>query len=119
MTRPGLNGCASGSSLAVTPDALSLGCGAGHLDRIFKRCGFRFRSLTGIDISEGAVDQARALAAQISLAPKVEYLAADLNHYEFPPRSFDFIYFFQSLHHIEALEQVLTQCQRALRPEGF
>ena len=100
-------------------DALSLGCGAGHFDRIFKRCGFSFRSLTGIDISEGAVDQARALAAQISLAPKVEYLAADLNHYELPPRCFDFIYFFQCLHHIEALEHMLTQCQRALRPEGL
>src|SRR4029077_4479176 len=36
-------------------DTLSLGCGAGHLDRIFKRCGFTFRSFTGIDISDVAV----------------------------------------------------------------
>jgi SAM-dependent methyltransferase len=100
-------------------DALSLGCGAGHLDRIFKRCGFTFRSFTGIDISEGAVDRARVLADEINLAPIIRYLAADLNDCELPPRSFDFIYFFQSLHHIEALEHVLEQCQRALRPEGL
>jgi SAM-dependent methyltransferase len=100
-------------------DVLSLGCGAGHLDRIFKRCGFRFRSFTGIDISEGAIDRARMLADEIDLAPKIRYLAADLNHYELPPRSFDFIYFFQSLHHIEALEHVLAQCRLALRPEGL
>ena len=39
----------------VAGDTLSLGCGAGHLDRIFKSRGFTFRSFTGIDISEAAV----------------------------------------------------------------
>ncbi len=87
-------------------DALSLGCGAGHLDRIFKQHGFTFRSLMGIDISQAAVDRAGALAAEIHLAPKVTYLAADLNTYRLPERAFDFIYFFQSLHHIEGLEWV-------------
>jgi SAM-dependent methyltransferase len=100
-------------------DVLSLGCGAGHLDRIFKRCGFRFRSFTGIDISQGAIDRARALADEIDLAPKIRYLATDLNRCELPRQSFDFIYFFQSLHHIEALEHVLEQCQQALRPQGL
>jgi SAM-dependent methyltransferase len=100
-------------------DALSLGCGAGHLDRIFKGCGYTFRSFTGVDISEGAIDRARTLAEEIGLAPTIRYAAEDLNRYELPPRSFDFIYFFQSLHHIEALEHVLEQCQRALRPGGL
>jgi SAM-dependent methyltransferase len=100
-------------------DALSLGCGAGHLDRIFKRCGFSFRSFTGIDISEAAVERARALADEVHLAPAIRYTASDLNRCTLPPRSFDFIYFFQSLHHIEALEHVLEQCQQALRPDGL
>jgi SAM-dependent methyltransferase len=99
-------------------DTLSLGCGAGHLDRIFKRCGFNFSSFTGIDISEGAVDRARTLAHEAGLAPTIGYVAGDLNHSTLPPDSFDFIYFFQSLHHIEALEHVLEQCRRALRPGG-
>src|SRR5262249_7147185 len=100
-------------------DALSLGCGAGHLDRILKGRGFKFRSLTGIDISPRAVERAQEFADQIGLAPSVRYLAEDLNHYELPARGFDFVYFFQSLHHIEALEHVLQQCQQALRPGGI
>jgi SAM-dependent methyltransferase len=99
-------------------DTLSLGCGAGHLDRIFKQCGFRFRSFTGIDISEEAIERARALADEVGLAPVVRYTAGDLNRMELAPCGYDFIYFFQSLHHIEALEHVLGQCQRALRPNG-
>jgi SAM-dependent methyltransferase len=100
-------------------DTLSLGCGAGHLDRIFKQRGFKFRSFTGIDISEGAIERARVLADEIGLAAAVRYTAADLNRLELPARSFDFIYFFQSLHHIEALEHALGQCQQALRPGGL
>ena len=100
-------------------DALSLGCGAGHLDRIFKRCGFSFRSFMGIDISEAAIERARALADEVHLAPTIRYSASDLNTCTLPSRSFDFIYFFQSLHHIEALEHVLEQCQQALRPDGL
>jgi len=100
-------------------DALSLGCGAGHLDRIFKSCGYTFRSFTGTDISAAAVDRARTLAEEIDLAPTIRYFASDLNHETLPPDSFDFIYFFQSLHHIEALEHVLEQCRQALRPGGL
>jgi SAM-dependent methyltransferase len=100
-------------------DALSLGCGAGHLDRILKQRGFRFRSFTGIDISETAIERARVLAEEAALAPTIRYAAEDLNGIALPPRGFDFIYFFQSLHHIEALEHVLGQCRQALRPGGF
>jgi SAM-dependent methyltransferase len=100
-------------------DVLSLGCGAGHLDRILKQCGFSFRSFTGIDISEEAVDRARARANEIALAPTITYFAADLNRSELAPQSYDFIYFFQALHHVEALEHALEQCRTALRPRGL
>ena len=100
-------------------DTLSLGCGAGHLDRILKQHGFTFRSFTGIDISEEAIDRARMLADEVKLAPTIRYAAADLNRIELPAGSCDFIYCFQSLHHIEALEHVLGQCVRALRPNGL
>ena len=44
---------------------------------------------------------------------------ADLNQYRLPKRSYDFIYFFQSLHHVEALENLLYSCANALRPGGL
>ena len=100
-------------------DALSLGCGAGHLDRIFKLHGYEFRSFTGIDISRAAVNRAAELASTVNLAPTVSYIASDLNQHQLPPDRFDFIYFFQSLHHIEALEWVLDQARGALRPGGL
>jgi SAM-dependent methyltransferase len=101
-------------------DALSLGCGEGHLDRIFKDCGFVFRSFTGLDISPRAVDRARELAAERGgLAPVTTYATADLNVDTLPKDAFDFIYFFQSLHHIERLEHILGQCAGALRAGGL
>jgi SAM-dependent methyltransferase len=100
-------------------DALSLGCGAGQLDRILKQRGFIFRSFTGIDISAEAIARARELAEEIGLAPSIRYFAADLNRLELEPDSYDFIYFFQSLHHIEALEHALGEVRRALRRGGL
>ena len=101
-------------------DTLSLGCGEGHLDRIFKDCGFTFRSFTGLDISPRAVERARELAAERGgLAPTTTYATGDLNTDTLPANAFDFIYFFQSLHHIEQLEHALGQCAAALRPGGL
>lgn len=100
-------------------DALSLGCGEGHVDRLFKAEGLNFRSFTGIDISAASVQKAQQLAEEMRLAPEISYFVADLNRYQLPPRSYDFIYFFQSLHHIEALESILASCAAALRPRGL
>ena len=101
-------------------DALSLGCGEGHVDRILKDCGFTFRSFTGLDISPRAVERARELAAERGgLAPTTTYATGDLNTDTLPANAFDFIYFFQSLHHIEQLEHALGQCAAALRPGGL
>lgn len=99
-------------------DTLSLGCGDGNIDRILKHYRFSFGSLLGIDISEACVAAARQKAAEINLAPKVEYTAADLNEYRPPENSFDFIYFFHSLHHVRELEGILAACNKALRPDG-
>lgn len=99
--------------------ALSLGCGEGHVDRIWKGEGLEFRSFTGIDISPASVQRAQELADQMQLSPRTRYYSADLNQFELLPRQFDFIYFFQSLHHIESLEALLASCAKALRPGGW
>lgn len=100
-------------------DVLSLGCGEGHLDRILRESGFTFRSFTGFDISPAAVARAEGLARAANLAPRIRYEAVDLNTHVFAHEQYDFIYFFQSLHHVEALEHVLDQCRIALRPGGL
>lgn len=100
-------------------DTLSLGCGEGHVDRIMKDCGFRFKSFTGMDISPASIKKAQKLANEVELAPDIRYVVTDLNEYDLPADSFDFIYFFQSLHHIESLEKILSGCARALRKGGL
>lgn len=100
-------------------DALSLGCGEGHVDRLWPAWGLTFRSFTGIDISPASVQKAQQLADALPLSPHTRYFAADLNQFQLPPNQYDFIYFFQSLHHIEALENVLASCAQALRPGGW
>jgi SAM-dependent methyltransferase len=100
-------------------DVLSLGCGNGHLDRIFGQRGLAMRSLTGFDISPAAVARAQSLTEAASLAPAIRYRAVDLNRSDLPRGAYDFVYFFQSLHHIEALEHLLDGVRRALRPGGL
>jgi len=99
-------------------DVLSLGCGNGHVDRTFAARGFVMRSLCGLDISPAATQRAEELSKTVPLAPVVRYAAADLNRATLPSGAYDFIYFYQSLHHIEALERVLDGCRKALRPGG-
>ncbi len=99
-------------------DVLSLGCGDGNFDRILTQYHMNYKFLLGIDISEACVTAARQKAAETKLAPKFEYLAADLNEYRPPENSFDLIFFFHSLHHVRELDGLLGACNRALRPKG-
>lgn len=99
-------------------DVLSLGCGDGNFDRILKQYKFVFGSLLGVDISETCVTAARQKALECGLAPKVEYLAADLNEYRPPAGAFDLVFFFHSLHHVSELAPLLRACNNALRPNG-
>jgi len=99
-------------------DVLSLGCGNGHVDRLFAERGFVMRSLCGLDISPAASQRAEELSKTVALAPVVRYAAVDLNRHRLPLAAYDFIYFYQSLHHVEALEHVLDGCRKALRPGG-
>jgi SAM-dependent methyltransferase len=99
-------------------DVLSLGCGTGHLDRLFAQHGFVMRSLYGLDVSPAAIQQARRLSEAAPPAPVIRYAADDLNRSTLPAGAYDFIYFYQSLHHIEALEHVLDGCRKLLRPGG-
>ncbi len=100
-------------------DVLSVGCGEGAIERLFKERGFVFDSITGIDLSEKCIQAAEARAREVSLAPRIAYMAADLNRCELPRRAFDFIFFFHSLHHVKELEFVLGGCAKALRPRGI
>lgn len=100
-------------------DVLALGCGEGAIERLFKERGFQYKSLTGVDISEKCMQAAQQRGEAVALAPRITYTVQDLNHYTPAPASFDFIFFFHSLHHVRELERLLAACARALRPGGL
>lgn len=96
---------------------LSLGCGAGHLEREAMRLGLG-REIEGVDVSEGAIEVARARAEAAGLHG-LSYRVADLNHLELPVGHYDLVVIKQALHHLDRLEHVLDQVRRCLRPDGW
>lgn len=100
-------------------NVLSLGCGEGFIERLFKQHGFNFESITGIDLSEKCIEAAKQRALDEKIAPKITYFCANLNEFNLPAKSYNFIFFFHSLHHIESLENILSACANALLPDGL
>ncbi len=100
-------------------DAVSFGCGNGHLERTLLGLGWRFSSLLGLELNPTLVAFAQAQARALPGGAAVKYRAADLNHLSLERASFHFGVFFHSLHHVEALRPCLAEVSRALRVGGM
>jgi SAM-dependent methyltransferase len=101
----------------VTPcDAVDLGCGAGNYTAWLAARGFR---MTGVDLSPGAIELARARATALGVACR--FLASDLlGEVELPAASFDFAFDWEVLHHVFPAdrERYVAAVHRLLRPGG-
>jgi SAM-dependent methyltransferase len=73
--------------------------------------------VTGIDVSEAEIEQARERALANGVADKCRFLVADAHDMEFPDDSFDVIVGDSILHHLE-LRKALLEIRRVLRPGG-
>lgn len=98
--------------------ALSVGCGAGALERDLVRRGL-CDSVDAFDGSITSLDIARREAQQSGFTDRLRYFAADFNHCTFPRRAYDIVFFHQSAHHIARLERFFAQVLAALRPDGL
>jgi ubiquinone/menaquinone biosynthesis C-methylase UbiE len=93
--------------LAEGRDVLEVGCGTGLLmERLRGRCV----SLTGLDISPGMAARARKRGHHVTVG------SADSLPFE--DESFDLVYSFKVLAHIEPIEKALAEISRVLRPGG-
>jgi 2-polyprenyl-3-methyl-5-hydroxy-6-metoxy-1,4-benzoquinol methylase len=99
-------------------DTLALGCGEGGIERLLFRQGLRYRSITGYDISDACITRARQEAERIGLADQVDYQVRDLNKVILEFESYDFIFFYHSLHHVESVSGLLDQVAAAMRPHA-
>ncbi|HSP14812.1 MAG TPA: class I SAM-dependent methyltransferase [Thermoanaerobaculia bacterium] len=93
--------------------ALEYGCGLGGQAFALAERG---ATVTGIDISEVAVAQARRRAAAIPAA-SLRFLKADAEALEFPDGSFDLVCGSGILHHLD-LDRSLRELHRVLVPGG-
>jgi SAM-dependent methyltransferase len=95
------------SSLSV----LDVGCGVGLTDAAL---GGRFRALQGVDVSEGAIEEAAAAN------PGVAYAAYDGRTLPFADDSYDLAFAICVLHHVDHLARpdFVREMRRVVRPGG-
>jgi len=75
--------------------------------------------LTGIDINENGVTNAKILAAENGLSEQTEFLQADASEtLPFPDEYFDAIVSIDSMTHIKDRDKVLTEFYRVLKTGG-
>jgi SAM-dependent methyltransferase len=82
---------------ASAGDILDLGCGPGNTGNEMDVDAYR--SYTGVDISDVAIEKARSRTAEQGRTRKNEYLQADIFTYT-PPRPYDVVLFGDSLYYI-------------------
>jgi ubiquinone/menaquinone biosynthesis C-methylase UbiE len=96
-------------------DVLDYGCGNGRL--AVKLAEEGARKVTGFDISEGQIDEARERAKASGVADRTEFMVSDAHATGFPDDSFDLVVGVAILHHLD-LQEAFREIRRVLRPGG-
>ncbi|MGE3173809.1 MAG: class I SAM-dependent methyltransferase [Planctomycetota bacterium] len=97
--------------------ALSIGCGAGNLERFLLQWDM-VRHVDAFDLSPTSIEVAVRTATAMGLGDRVTYRVADLNRHTFPAATYDAVFADQALHHIQDLEHLLDGIHAALQPNG-
>lgn len=98
--------------------ALSLGCGGGGLERHGLSLDI-CESFDAYDISEGSVEAAREEARKAGFLDRVNYAVADLNNISLEENAYDAVFASMSIHHLDNLEGVFSELNKALKPGGL
>ncbi len=108
------------SQAAVLQDhgeAVDLGCGAGQLVLEIARHAPGLH-VTGIDLSEKLLADARQSARQAGLEERVDFRLGNVEKIPFPDQSLDMVISTFSLHHWTNPVKVLNEIDRVLKPGG-
>jgi len=97
---------------------LDVGCGAGREAFAFARLGFK---VVGIDIATEMIERAKELAAKNGV--KVDLEACSVTEAEYPPASFDYIFFSRAVYSYIPTRELriatLRRLRRMLKPSGL
>ena len=91
---------------------LDIGCGGGLMSEPLARLG---AEVTGIDLSEEAIEAAKAHAQEHQLA--IDYRCEHLD--KISNNSFDCVIVLEILEHVERPEEILTQAIKKLKKDGI
>jgi len=98
-------------------EAVDLGCGAGQLVLEMARQAPGLH-VTGIDLSEKMLADARQSAQQGGLVDRVDFRLGNVEEIPFPDQSLDLVISTASLHHWANPVKVLNEIDRVLKPGG-
>ncbi len=98
--------------------ALSLGSGSGSREISWAETG-KFERITGIDLSEERVKNARSKLAGTPFAGVVEFVTGDVMQHRFEDESLDVVIAEGILHHLSPVEKALENIHRSLKPGGI
>jgi len=107
-----------GTRLALPAGAkvLDAGCGVGDVARTM--AGTYNLKVTGIDILDFNLEEARQRSATAGLGERTTFRLGDYHRLEFPGQSFDGVYTMETLVHAANPARVLAEFRRVLRPGG-
>ena len=106
------------STLGLPAGAAVLDAGCGMGDVASRLAAVHGLDVTGIDILDFNLAEARRRTARRGLADRTRFLHMDYAALDFPDSSFDGAYTMETLVHSDQIEQVLTGFHRVLRPGG-
>ncbi|KAH8831461.1 putative ubiE/COQ5 methyltransferase [Flagelloscypha sp. PMI_526] len=102
--------------LKPTDSVLDMGCGPGSIS-VDLASRVPLGHLTGVDLSEKALEKARELAVDKKLT-NTTFLTADIYSLPFPDDSFDAIHVHQVLQHVTYPWTAASELRRVLKPGG-
>lgn len=107
-----------GKRLALPSDASTLdaGCGMGDVARTMAT-KYKLK-VTGIDILDFNIDEARKRSAANGLGERTQFELGDYHKLNFPDEAFDGVYTMETLVHASDPGKVLSEFRRVLRPGG-
>ena len=103
-------------NLPADAEVLDAGCGMGDVARTMAT-KYRLK-VTGIDILDFNIEEARKRSASSGLGDRTKFQLGDYHKLDFPDEAFDGVYTMETLVHASDPEKVLNEFRRVLRPGG-
>jgi len=97
---------------------LSLGCAEAAAPEMAFAASGLFDSVDVMDIAAGLLDRQRARALELGWE-QVSYIRQDLEEVRLEPESYDVVWSIGTIHHLDRLEALFSQVNRALTGRGL